>query len=110
MPSQRDIDQARHVLVSRRRRAAAARRETERVAIDEATRQANAKAGEALEAGDLEGLSAAKLLSGVEAGFLSHLPTPQLKREDLKDLSPDEINRARRVGMLDDLLAGKPKP
>jgi hypothetical protein len=39
-------------------------------------------------------------------------PVPeQLTREQLKGMSPDEINRARRGGHLRDLLAGKkPEP
>ena len=35
---------------------------------------------------------------------------PQLTREDLRGLGHEEIERARALGQLDDLLAGKSEP
>jgi hypothetical protein len=85
-----------------RRRAQTAanrRREAAQANADAATRAANAKAGEALQPADLEGLTAAQKVSAVSGGYLDHLPTPQLARDDLAGLTPDEIVAARRAGM-----------
>jgi hypothetical protein len=62
---------------------------------------------ELLEAEDLDAMTVPQRVSAVAQGFARHLPTPQLTRDDLKRLRPEEINAARTAGMLADVLAGK---